>query len=194
MTYVSNHQNFKKNIITLHWTPRLRSIWLQRNIFTLLVIYKNLIYAFINFSNVISLPYDWKYLTNYFLRRKLHFLLTHVFVKSYGITTSNWVISCSYNTISQGLSCLESPRTVYNTVSLVDTLWYRSYVKPQGLIGIFISKKIYKIELIRFIYIITHTWRSLNSVRYHYSGYPMATKDWSLVRFFGNYYFKFLNF
>jgi hypothetical protein len=42
--------------------------------------------------------------------------------------------------------------------------------------------------------LLVFNWRALNSCRLYLSGYPIVTKDWFLVRFVGNYYFKLLNF
>lgn len=196
MTYVNTQQNFKKFNYNITWTPKLRSIWLCRNLYTLLFLRKQLIYIFNPFSNLFRVRYDLRYLTRYFLVRRLDFLLTNIMLKSYGVVTSNWLKCCSYVVIQSANDYLDREEGVdVKVVNLsVDSKWYSRYVKSKSLVGVFIPKKIYKIQLVRVLQLLIFNWRALNSYRLFHSGYPIITKDWLLIRFVGNYYFKLLNF
>jgi|LakMenEpi03Aug12_release.lakeMendotaPanAssembly.Ray.scaffolds.fasta_scaffold50923_1 hypothetical protein len=196
MTFVNAQQNFKKFNYNITWTPRVRSIWLCRNLYTLLFIRKQLIYILNPHMAIFKSDYEMRYLTQYFLVRRLDYLLSNVMLKSYGIVTSNWVKSCSYVTLQTANNYLEEDNGtgVVNVGLTVNLNWYTKYLKPRSLIGVFVSKKIYKIQLIRVLQLLVFNWRALNSYRLFFSGYPIATKDWFLVRFVGNYYFKLLNF
>jgi len=196
MIYVNTQQNFKKFNYNITWTPKLRSIWLCRNLYTLLFLRKQLIYIFNPFSNLFRIRYDLRYLTQYFLVRRLDFLLTNIMLKSYSIVTSNWLKCCSYTIIQSANSYLDSEgEQGSGLVNLnVSSKWYSKYLKSKSLVGFFVPKKIYKVQLIKVLQLLIFNWRALNSYRLYHSGYPIITKDWLLVRFVGNYYFKLLNF
>lgn len=194
LTYISVQQNFKLSNPGLHWTPRLRSVWLYRNVFILLFLRKQLMRSNAAYKNLSVENYGWEYLANYFLTRKLHYVLSHIYQKPYGIVSSNWTKGCAYGTIQKGIEYLDNLKSDSEVRITIKRRWYVRYTKPQGLLGIFISKKIYKIELIKFLQLLLFSWRSLNSANVYYSGYPIITKSWLPVRFLGNYYFKLLNF
>ena len=187
-------QNLKRTSPNLTWTLRLRSLWLYRNSFTLIFLYQQLL---VNNSNYPSLKYtssDIQYLTQFVLIKKLYYTLTHVYLKSYSVRVSNFSRSCDYWSLNNGINYLDDRKDNLKLIPVLTQQWSIVYIKPKSLIGLFISKKLYKIELINFILILLHNWRSINSYRLYLSGYPIVTKEWLLVPFFGNYYFKQLNF
>ena len=187
-------QNFKRTSPNLVWTLRLRSLWLYRNIFILIFLYQQLLLSKSPYLLLNKSVSDLHYLTQYVLIKKLYFILTHVYLKSYMIRTSNFARSCDYWTLYGGVNHLGDNNNNVQLLSALQQRWYSSYVKPRSLVGLFMSKKLYKLELVGFILLLLHNWRSLNSIRFYHSGYPIVTKEWLLVPFFGNYYFKKLNF
>jgi len=177
-------QNFKRVSPNLTWTLRLRSLWLYRNSFTLIFLYQQLL---INNSNYPSLKYtssDIQYLTQFVLIKKLYYILTHVYLKSYSVRVSNFSRSCDYWSLNNGINYLDDRKDGLKLIPVLTQQWSTVYIKPKSLIGLFISKKLYKIELINFILILLHNWRSVNSYRLYLSGYPIVTKEWLLVPFF----------
>lgn len=187
-------QNFKRVSPNLIWTLRLRSLWLHRNMFTLIFIYQQLLLNNAPYAVLKNNTQELNYLTQFILIRKLYFILTHIHLKSYMIRVSNFSRSCDYWSLSNGVNYLDDYQNKIQITPLLARHWYAIYVKPRSLIGLFISKKLYKLELINFILLLLYNWRSLNTYRLYLSGYPILTKEWLLVPFFGNYYFKQLNF
>lgn len=189
-------QNLKRVSPNLTWTPRLRSLWLYRNTFILLFLYQQLLLNKSTYLQPNSLAPDLSCFSQYVLIKKLYFILTRIYRKSYMVRVSNFAKSCDYWALSNGVNYL-SGGTSTPSIRLLPTLphsQYSLYIKPRSLVGLFVSKKLYKIELIQFILLILHNWRSLNSYRLYRAGYPIVTREWLLVPFFGNYYFKQLNF
>jgi len=187
-------QNFKRTSPNLVWTLRLRSLWLYRNVSILIFLYQQLLLSKSPYLLLNKAVSDLHYLTQYVLIKKLYFILTHVYLKSYMIRVSNFARSCDYWTLQGGVNHLSDNNNSVQLLSVMQQRWYSLYIKPRSLIGLFMSKKLYKLELVGFILLLLHNWRSLNSVRFYHSGYPIVTKEWLLVPFFGNYYFKKLNF
>lgn len=187
-------QNFKRISPNLIWTLRLRSLWLYRNTFTLIFLYQQLLLN--NAPHFISKNTDQElnYLTQFVLVKKLYFLLTHIYLKSYTVRVSNFSRSCDYWSLSNSVNYVDDYQNKLKITPTLTREWYSVYVRPYSLIGLFISKKLYKIEMISFILLLLYNWRSLNTYRLYLSGYPILTKEWLLVPFFGNYYFKQLNF
>jgi len=187
-------QNFRRTSPNLVWTLRLRSLWLYRNIFILIFLYQQLLLSKSSYLLLNKAGSDLHILTEYILIKKLYFILTHVYLKSYMIRVSNFARSCDYWSLYAGVNHLGGGDSVALVWAALPRQWYASYIKPRSLAGLFMSKKLYKLELINFILLILHSWRSLNSVRCYHSGYPIVTREWLLIPFFGNYYFKRLNF
>ena len=187
-------QNFKRTSPNLIWTLRLRSLWLYRNIFILIFLYQQLLLSKSPYLLLKKDVSDLHYLAQYILIKKLYFILTHVYLKSYMIRVSNFAKSCDYWTLSGGVSHLGDHSISIRPLSTLQQRLYSLYIRPRSLAGLFVSKKLYKLELVGFILLLLHNWRSLNNSRFYHSGYPIVTKEWLLVPFFGNYYFKKLNF
>lgn len=187
-------QNFKRTSPNLIWTLRLRSLWLYRNIFILIFLYQQLLLSKSPYLLLTKDLSDLHYLAQYVLIKKLYFILTHVYLKSYMIRVSNFAKSCDYWTLYGGVSHLGDYSSSIRPLSTLQQRWYSLYIRPRSLVGFFVSKKLYKLELVGFIILLLHNWRSLNNSRFYHAGYPIVTKEWLLVPFFGNYYFKKLNF
>lgn len=187
-------QNFKRVSPNLIWTLRLRSLWLYRNIFTLIFLYQQLLLNNAPYSVLKKNDQELDYLTQFVLVRKLYFLLTHIYLKSYTVRVSNFSRSCDYWSLSNSVNYVDDNQNKLKVIPVLSREWYSVYIRPYSLIGLFISKKLYKIEMVGFILLLLYNWRSLNTYRLYLSGYPILTKEWLLVPFFGNYYFKQLNF
>ena len=84
-------QNFKRTPPNLVWTLRLRSLWLYRNIFILIFLYQQLLLNKSPYLLLNKIVPDLQYLTQYVLIKKLYFILTHVYLKSYMIRVSKGV-------------------------------------------------------------------------------------------------------
>lgn len=187
-------QNFRRTSPNLIWTLRLRSLWLYRNTFMLIFLYQQLLLNNPSYASTQRAQPDLVYLTQFVLIKKLHFILTHTYLKSYSVRVSNFGRSCDYWSLRNGINYLDDRKDCLKLLPTTTKEWNAHYVKPKSLIGLFISKKLYKIQLIRFILLLLHNWGSLNSYRLYSAGYPIVSKEWLLVPFFGNYYFKQLNF
>lgn len=187
-------QNLKRVSPALIWTTKLRSIWIYRNIFILLTIRHQL-----KLTN--TLYWNWtkdtlmhEFLTNYLLIRKLHFLLINIHQKSYAIRVSNISKSCDYWSLTNGINYSYQNSTKLNIQPLVNPFWTRIYVKPKSLVGLFVAKKLYKLELIKFILLLIHSWRPFNRNQVYNAGYPILTNEWLWITFLGTFYFKIFNF
>lgn len=187
-------QNFKRQYPTITWTLRLRSVWLHRNVFTMLFLRRQM--------NFYSIPY-WAWprcdslrdgIIDYVMQQKLYFLLTHVQLKSYTIRVSNFSKSCDYWTLSNGVNFFDNKTKQWGLTTRVQPIWYIPYVKSWSLVGVFIAKKIYRIELIQIVRLLIYHWSALNTQRLYYAGYPNITQEWLILSFLGTYYFKVLNF
>lgn len=191
---IVTQQNFNRITPMLTWTLRLRSIWIYRNIFTLLLIRHQLNLSKIPYWNWLQPNLLRNYFLDYIVQQKLYFLLTHIKRKSYTVRQSNFAKSCDYWALSNGINYFTNENASLVIASPMKPEWYVNYVRPWSLVGVFIAKKIYKIELVQFINLVLFNWRALNSKRQYFSGYPILTPDWFTLRFLGTYYFKILNF
>lgn len=187
-------QNFKRLTPSLTWTLKLRSIWLYRNIFILLAIRQKLNISKVPYWNWIQTNSMRNFLSDYLLQYKLYQLLSQICLKSYTIRISNFGKSCDYWALANGNNYFEIKTEQTKVTTPMNPVWYSLYLKPWTLLGIFTSKKIYKIQLIKFIHLLVDHWQALNTSRLYYSGYPIITKNWLVLRFLGTYYFKTLNF
>lgn len=187
-------QNFKKITPTLIWTLKLRSVWLYRNIFLLIFLRQSLILNVPQYWNLTHETNAMRYLANFLLLKKLHHLLTHIYLKTYTIVTSNFSRSCDYWTLTNGIVYLDQKQLNGEIFLQKVTKWNMHYIKSKQLVGVFTAKRIYKIELIKFIQLLIFNWQTLNSKRLYNSGYPIITVEWFLLRFLGTHYFKTLNF
>lgn len=194
MNLVIAQQNFRNFNPNLTWTPRLRAIWIYRNLHTLLSFAIQLVHAFNPYASLIRLDYSFMCMAWYFLTQRLHFILTHVALKSYGVVASNLEKSCGYATLCSAVNRIIAPKKLSEMRSDLNGSSYVLYLKPKSLVGIFIAKKLYKLQLVRFVQLLISNWLPLNTSYLYFSGYPIATRNWFVVRFVGSYYFRLLNF
>lgn len=187
-------QNLRRRSPLLVWTLRLRSIWLYRNIFILIFLYKQIALNHISHLNLLHANRLTEYLTQVVLIKKLNYLLTHIHLKSYTVVTSKFSRSCDYWILLNGLNYLTDKDLVWRNAINFKKRWYAIYVNPYALIGVFLANKFYKPQLIRLLQLLIYSWQTLNSQRIYHSGYLIFTNNWLVVRFLFLRYFKILNF
>lgn len=187
-------QNFRRRTPLLVWTLRLRSIWLYRNIFILIFLYKQLVLQHVPHFDLLNSNRLTEHLTQLVLIKKLHYTLTRVHLKSYTVVTSKFSRSCDYWILLNGFNYLRSRDLVWRNSLDFKNHWYMIYVNPYTLVGVFLANKFYKPELLRLVQLLIYNWQTLSVGRVYHSGYLIFTNNWLILRFLFLRYFKVLNF